>query len=128
MSTATRNFSVSRPAAPFQPVTIVLSSPVQLANLLGALIAYGTGKTLAEGSLKAIGLGEFYSGNVRKAARETALAIATASDVVPLPEFQAYLSSQQFRASHPSTAGTKVLGTEDDLAPGRSATTFEPTA
>jgi hypothetical protein len=44
---------------------------------------------------------------------------------VPLPEFSAYLGSSKFRSSHPSTAGAKVLGTGEDLAPGRSKTTFE---
>jgi hypothetical protein len=128
-----RGFSVSQPVVPpvkppFQPVTIVIESEVQLANILGALVAYGTGKTLAEGGLKAIGLGDFYSGNVRKAARETAMAIAVATNVVPLPEFAAYLSSQTFKNSHPSTAGAAVIGTDDDYAKGRSATNFESAA
>jgi hypothetical protein len=116
------------PPPPFTEVTIVIKSKAQLANLLGALVAYGTGKVYAEESLKAIGLGDFYSGNVRKASRETALAIAEASNVVPLPEFAAYIASQTFKSSHPSTAGAAVLGTDQDLAVGRSKTYFETPA
>lgn len=110
---------------PFTPVTITLNTEAQLANVLGALIAYGKGEVYAEAGLKAIGLGDFYSGNVRKAAREIAFVIAEASSVVPLPEFRAYVGSTKFRQSHPSTAGAKVIGTDQDLAKGRSATHFE---
>lgn len=119
------NISVAQAPAPFTPVTVTIHSKVDLANVLGALMAYGTGKLYAEAGLKAVGLGDFYSGNVRKAAREMALAIATATNVVPLPEFTAYLASPTFRRSHPSKAGAAVIGTEDDLAQGRSATSFE---
>lgn len=120
-----RKISVTQAAPVFTPVTIVLNTKAELANILGALIAYGTGKVYAENALKAIGLGEFYSGNVRKAARETAATIAEASHVVPLPDFDAYLKSYVFKKSHPSTAGSAVKGTEEDLAPGRKATSFE---
>jgi hypothetical protein len=120
-----RKIVVSQEAPVFQPVTIVIESKVELANILGALVAYGTGKVYAENSLKAIGLGDYYSGNVRKASRELASVIAEASNVVPLPEFSEYLNSTKFRQSHPSTAGAAVIGTEEDLAPGRTATQFE---
>jgi predicted transcriptional regulator len=120
-----RKITVTQPAPEFRPVTLVIESKVELANILGALLAYGKGKVYAEGELKAVGLGEFYSGNVRKASRELAAQIAEASNVVPLPEFQSYLSSTKFRSSHPSTAGAAVIGTSEDLAPGRSATSFE---
>jgi hypothetical protein len=113
-----RKITVNQPEPTFQPVTLVIESKTELANILGALVAYGQGKVYAEEGLKAIGLGDYYSGNVRKAARELASQIAEASGVVPLPEFSAY-------SSHPSTAGAKVLGTGEDLAPGRSKTTFE---
>jgi hypothetical protein len=120
-----RKITVNQPEPTFQPVTLVIESKTELANILGALVAYGQGKVYAEEGLKAIGLGDYYSGNVRKAARELASQIAEASGVVPLPEFSAYLGSSKFRSSHPSTAGAKVLGTGEDLAPGRSKTTFE---
>jgi hypothetical protein len=102
-----RKITVNQPEPTFQPVTLVIESKTELANILGALVAYGQGKVYAEEGLKAIGLGDYYSG------------------VVPLPEFSAYLGSSKFRSSHPSTAGAKVLGTGEDLAPGRSKTTFE---
>lgn len=120
------NITVTQPEAPFQPVTITITSKVDLANLLGALMAYGRGEVYAENGLKAVGLGDYYSGNVRKAARDFSTAIAGASGVIPMPEFSAYLNSVKFRKSHPSTAGAKVIGTEEDLAPGREATHFEP--
>lgn len=120
-----RNITVTQPEPVFQPVTVTFNSKVELANILGALMAYGRGEVYAENGLKAVGLGDFYSGNVRKASRELAAAIAEASNVVPLPEFSAYLASVKFRQSHPSTAGAKVVGTDEDLAPGRTATQFE---
>lgn len=120
-----RKLTVVQEAPEFKPVTITIGSKAELANILGALVAYGTGKVYAENALKAIGLGEFYSGNVRKASRETAAVIAEASNVVPLPDFSNYLGSFKFKQSHPSTAGAAVLGTDEDLAPGRKATSFE---
>jgi hypothetical protein len=120
-----RKLTVSQEAPEFKPVTITIGSKAELANILGALVAYGTGKVYAENALKAIGLGDFYSGNVRKASRETAAVIAEASNVVPLPDFTDYLKSFVFKKSHPSTAGSAVIGTEEDLAPGRKATSFE---
>jgi hypothetical protein len=112
----------------FVPVTIVLSTEVEVANVVGALIAYGTANTFAENGLKAIGLGDFYSGNVRKAAREIAKLIVAKSElgVEGLEAtLEAYLSSDKFRASAPSQAGAKAIGTSEDLAPGREATNFE---
>jgi hypothetical protein len=123
-----RQIVVSQPPAEFRPVTLTINSPVDLANLLGALMAYGKGEVYAEANLKQVGLGDFYSGNVRKASREFATAIAQASGVVPEPNFAAYLGSVKFKKSHPSTAGAKVVGTEEDLAPGRKATAFEVAA
>ena len=123
-----RKVTVTVPAPVFQPITLVIGSKTELANILGALMAYGIGSTYAEKGLKAVGLGDYYSGNVRKAARELATVIATASSVVPLPEFTDYLNSVKFKQSHPSTAGAAVIGTEEDLAAGRTATTFEEPA
>lgn len=121
-----RNITVSQPEAPFQPVTIVIHSKTELANLLGALVAYGTGKVYAENSLKAIGLGDYYSGNIRKAAREMATQIAEASGVVPLPDFSSYLNSSKYMSARTSKAGAAVAGTEEDLSNGREySTTFE---
>jgi hypothetical protein len=112
----------------FVPVTITLNSEVEVANVLGALIAYGTASVFAENALKAIGLGEFYSGNVRKAARIIATELVSKTDlgVNGLEDLlEAYLDSEKFRKSAPSQAGAKVIGTADDLAPGREATSFE---
>lgn len=112
----------------FVPVTITLNSEVEVANLLGALIAYGTASVYAENALKAIGIGQFYSGNVRKAARNIATALVAATDlgVTGLDAtLQAYLNSDKFRSSKASQAGSAVIGTADDLAPGYLPTTFE---
>jgi hypothetical protein len=128
MSSISSRIVVSQSKPEFRPVTITLTTPDMLANVLGALLAYGSAKVYAESGLKAIGLGDYYSGNVRKAAREIAAVIAEASNVVPLPTFDAYLNSFQFKKSHPSTAGAAVIGTEADLAPGRSPTAFEAAA
>jgi hypothetical protein len=114
------------PEADFGPVTIVLKTKAELANLLGALIAYGTGNTYAENGLKRVGLGDFYSGNVRGASRAIALEVAGASGVVPMPEFSAYLASVRFNGAKKSQAGAAVRGTSEDLAPGRFPTHFEP--
>jgi hypothetical protein len=112
----------------FVPVTIILNTEVEVANLLGALIAYGTANVYAENALKAVGLGEFYSGNVRKAARQIAMAIAGKAELGVSgleATLEAYLNSDKFRSSAPSQAGSKAIGTTEDLAPGRAATTFE---
>src|ERR1700731_596589 len=114
----------------FVPVTIVLNTEVEVANLLGALIAYGTANVYAENALKAVGLGDFYSGTFRKAARQIATQIAGADElgVIGLEAtLEAYLNSDKFRSSAPSQAGAKVVGTSEDLAPGREATSFEST-
>jgi hypothetical protein len=123
-----RNLSIAIAPPPppvFRPITLVLDSPVAVANLIGALGAYGKGDVYAENFLKSIGLGEHYSGNVRKAARETVIAVSNAAGFVPPADFSDYLKSAKFKQSHPSTAGAKVLGTEEDLAPGRKPTSFE---
>lgn len=112
----------------FVPVTITLNSEVEVANLLGALIAYGTAKVYAENALKAVGLGEFYSGNVRKASRTFATELAKATEINQTGLaglVEKYLGSYTFRSSHPSTAGAAVRGTSDDLALDREATNFE---
>jgi hypothetical protein len=113
------------PEADFAPVVITLKTKVALANFLGAFIAYGTANTYAENGLKAIGLGDFYSGNVRGAVRDYATQIAVASGVTPMPEFDAYLGSVKFMSSRKSQAGAKVVGTDEDLAPGYKPTNFE---
>jgi hypothetical protein len=115
---------VKKPEVPFVPVTVVLNTPADVANVIGALIAYGTGKVYAENSLKAIGLGDFYSGNVRKAARELAdqLAAEVGADS-PDALFEEYRASDRFGT--PSQAGAKVRGTDEDLAPDAEETHFE---
>lgn len=121
-----RNITVQQAAPAFTPVTIVLNTKAELANLLGALLAYGTANTYAENGLKAVGLGDFYTGNVRKASREMAAQIAEASNVVPLPTFDAYLKSYKFKKGRYSKAGAAVAGTPEDLSNGRDySTNFE---
>lgn len=112
-------------AKKFAPITLTLSTPAAVANVLGALIAYGSANLHAENGLKAIGIGKWYSGNVRKASRDAASAIASAAGLTA-PDFSAYTNSSKFRSSAPSQAGEAVRGTEFDLAPGRPATSFEP--
>lgn len=79
----------------------------------------------SENALKEIGLGDFYNGNNRKAAREMATTIAEAAtsaniDLDGLDELVSrYLSSYKFRSSRFSKAGSAVTGTEDDLSEGR---------
>lgn len=116
----------------FQPLTITISSKASLATLLGILAAYGTAKVYAENSLKAIGLGDFYNGNVRKSARELALGIAEAAESANVDLdgleglVQSYLQSHKFRGSRISKAGAAVAGTSEDNSNGRSvSTTFE---
>jgi hypothetical protein len=112
----------------FTPVTLKINSEVELANLLGALVGYGTANVYAENNLKAIGLGEFYSGNVRKAARLIAAHIAgTVGLDLPGVEavIAAYVGSAKFNASKASKAGAAALGTTEDLAPGYAPTNFE---
>lgn len=112
----------------FVPVTITLNSEVEVANVAGALAAYGSANTYAENTLKDIDLGQFYSGNVRKAARKISIELVKAigGDVAKLEaRFQAYKKSDLGQNSHPSTAGSAVVGTADDLAAGREATDFE---
>jgi len=112
----------------FVPVTITLNTEVEVANLLGALIAYGTASVYAENGLKAVGLGDWYSGNVRKAARSISKEIAAAIGIEGLDDLlEVYLTSDKFTSSAPSKAGAKVIGTDADLAPGRESTNFEPT-
>lgn len=112
------------PEPGFAPVTLVITSKVALANVIGALVAYGTANVYAENGLKAIGLGDYYSGNVRGAAREIATDIAKATDL-DTPDFSAYMGSVKFYQSRKSQAGAKARGTDEDLAPGYAPTNFE---
>ncbi len=114
----------------FTPVTITLNTEAEVANVVGALAAYGSANTFAENTLKDIGLGQFYSGNVRKAARNISLELAGAigGNVEQLKaRFEAYKKSPLGQSSHPSAAGSAIAGTSEDLAPGREATSFEST-
>jgi hypothetical protein len=63
----------------FQPVTLTISDPVVLADVVGALGAYGKGKTKAKKTIREAGLEEFYSGNARKTARTLAATLAEAA-------------------------------------------------
>lgn len=112
------------PEPGFAPVTVVITSKAALANIIGAEIAYGTANTYAENGLKAVGLGDFYTGNVRGAARNFATELAEAAGV-DTPDFAAYLGSVKFSSSRKSQAGAAVRGTDEDLAPGYAPTTFE---
>jgi hypothetical protein len=112
----------------FTPVTLTINSAVDLATVLGALIGYGTATLYAENNLKAIGLGEFYSGNVRKGARQIVGQIAkqVGLDTAALEEIVGtYTSSDKFSSSKASKAGSAVIGTAADLAPGYEPTSFE---
>jgi hypothetical protein len=110
----------------FVPITLKINSNIELANILGALIAYGTASPYAEGGLKAIGIGEFYSGNVRKAARDLASQITTAAGIgSPADLFESYINSDKFSSSRPSKAGSAALGTNEDLSDGREESHFE---
>jgi hypothetical protein len=62
---------------PFQPITITISSKQELADLVGALGAYGKGKTKAKKTIREAGLLESYSGNARKTARNTVRLLAS---------------------------------------------------
>ena len=53
----------------FQPVTLVIDSPEELADLVGALGAYGKGVSKALKTIREAGLEDDYSGNARKTAR-----------------------------------------------------------
>jgi hypothetical protein len=114
------------PTEEFAGVTITFSTKTAIANILGALLAYGTANVYAENGLKAIGLGDYYSGNVRLAARVLAKEIADLAGFVPSPEFSAYLASVKYNGAKKSQAGYAVRGTNEDLAPGRGPTSFEP--
>jgi hypothetical protein len=112
----------------FTPVTINIKTEADLATLLGALIGYGTASVYAENNLKAIGLGEFYSGNVRKGARLIAkqLVESVGLNTANLDEIvDNYTSSDKFNRSKASKAGAAVIGTDADLAPGYEPTSFE---
>jgi hypothetical protein len=126
MFTVTGSTPAPRPVA-FVPVTITLNSIAEVAAVVGALIGYGTNTPFAEGNLKALGLGAYYNGNVRKSARELASGILSAAGVAASPDaiFEAYKSSPKFLSSRASQAGSAVIGTSEDLAPGYEPTTFE---
>jgi hypothetical protein len=70
----------------FTPVTITLTSPSELADVVGALTAYGKGKTKAKKSIREAGLASHYSGNARKTARTVVTAIAKQLNL-PTPNF-----------------------------------------
>jgi hypothetical protein len=122
--------SIVTPKPVFQPITLTIETPTALANVLGAIIAYGTASTYAENSLQAINLGEFYSGNVRKASREFAvgLAGAAASANVDLAGLEAlvktYLSSYKFKKSRSSKPGAQVPA-DETLSTRTFSTEFE---
>lgn len=104
----------------FTPVTLTIDTPTKLANLVGALMAYGVASVYAENQLKTVGLGGYYSGNVRAAARDMASAVLAGAGL-PEPQFEINLKGQR-----KSKAGEFVLGTKEDRAPGKAATSFEP--
>lgn len=120
-----RTIAISQPEPVFNPITLTINSKIELASLLGVLLAYGKGLVYSENELKKVGLGDYYNGNNRLAAREFAAQLAEVSGVVPLPVFEEYLNSVKFRKSRKSAAGDAVAGTEHDLAPGRESTNFE---
>jgi hypothetical protein len=70
----------------FQPVIITFDNPTELADVVGALAAYGKGKTLAKKSIRQAGLIEHYSGNARKTARSVVVALAEAGGF-DVPDF-----------------------------------------
>jgi hypothetical protein len=65
----------------FQPITITLSTPTELADVIGALAAYGKGVVKAKKSIREAGLLSSYSGNARKTARSLVRQIASAAGV-----------------------------------------------
>lgn len=112
----------------FVPVVITLNTEVEVANVLGALASYGSASVYAENTLKDIGLGHLYSGNVRKASRKIALDLTESvggnTDLLK-SRFKAYRKSAG-RTAKFSKAGKAAAGTPDDLSKGRTtSTTFE---
>jgi ABC-type uncharacterized transport system ATPase subunit len=67
---------VNQKVASFQPVTLTITDPSTLADLIGALGAYGKGKTKAKKTIREAGLLDSYSGNARKTARTIVAALA----------------------------------------------------
>jgi hypothetical protein len=67
---------VKQKSAKFEPITLTISSKTELADIVGALAAYGKGKTLAKKSIRQAGLLDAYSGNARKTARSIVVALA----------------------------------------------------
>jgi hypothetical protein len=63
----------------FSPITITIESERELADLVGALGAYGKGVTLAKKTIREAGLGASYSGNARKTARNIVGALVKAA-------------------------------------------------
>ncbi len=123
--------TVTQQEPTFQPITLTIDSKVTLASILGAFIAYGTANTFAENSLKAVNLGDFYNGNVRKSARELAMAISegAASANIDLDGLDdlvaAYLSSHKFKKSRASAPGAAVAGTDEAQTSRYWSTEFE---
>ena len=77
---------VSQKEAKFEPITLTISSKQELADLVGALAAYGKGKTKAKKSIRQAGLLDSYSGNARKTARSIVVALAEAGGF-SVPDF-----------------------------------------
>jgi hypothetical protein len=77
---------VSTTDAGFKPVSITFTTPQELADVVGALGAYGKGKTKAKKTIREAGLLDGYSGNARKTARSVVVALAEAAGF-DVPDF-----------------------------------------
>lgn len=111
----------SRPTFHFRPFELVISSPVELTSLLGALMAYGSADIMADTHVSQLGLDDYFSGNVRKDARKFAKLLAEAAGL-PEPDFSTYFESETYRRASASGRLSKPRG---DLANNYDSITDE---
>lgn len=90
-------------------VQITVQDRQEAINLLGVLLAYGTGFKKAGNVLAHLGLSEQYNGNAKKMAREQAARLAKGLGVSDeVAEFLSHYNTTTRKWEGPSTEGGEV--------------------